>query len=173
AKLCGLKLGCTEAVRISISAAPLAGRMRCSGADVTQCAAVSTRSRASAVPVHTLPREPSTITTERATPSCAVVAPPTMAAAGRHRTKEKARAPAARDMPRSSHAVPICQYRSIVAGPRPRRRGPRRSGAVAQLAHAFRLGAVDAAIDGVVLLDAVAHHMGATVRAGRRQRLNR
>jgi hypothetical protein len=106
AKLCGLKPGCTEAVRISISAAPFAGRMRWFGADVTQCPAVSTRSRASAEPVQRLPREPSTITTERAMPSAAGVAPPTIAAAGANDNNVAVRAATLRCM---SAIKPLCR----------------------------------------------------------------
>src|SRR5215213_7890930 len=53
-----------------------------SAPDGTQCAAVSTSFGAINAPVQKLPREPTMVTTERATPSVDGAPPPTMACAG-------------------------------------------------------------------------------------------
>src|SRR6185295_19907165 len=64
----------------------------------TQCATVSTRSGASAVPVQKFPREPTISTTELATPGGALAAPPTIAGAACDETMRQARAMSARGM---------------------------------------------------------------------------
>src|SRR5215216_4622872 len=53
-----------------------------SAPDGTQCAAVSTSFGAINAPVQKFPREPTMVTTERATPSVDGAPPPTMACAG-------------------------------------------------------------------------------------------
>src|SRR6266540_101719 len=53
-----------------------------SAPDGTQCAALSTSFGAINAPVQKLPREPTMVTTERATPSADGAPPPTMACAG-------------------------------------------------------------------------------------------
>jgi hypothetical protein len=55
----------------------------------TQCAAVSTSFGAINAPVQKLPREPTMVTTERATPSVDGAPPPTMACAGTDSSKAR------------------------------------------------------------------------------------
>src|SRR5215470_157463 len=79
---------------IASTAAFLAGNTLYVAPGATQCAAVRMRSRASAAPVQTLPplaREPTTMTTDRAIPSPASVAPPTIAPAGLLNARDAAR----------------------------------------------------------------------------------
>src|SRR5262245_36786244 len=73
----------------------------------------------------------------------------------------------------------ITRFRCELSGARRKRRragrpcaGTALSHAVAQLAHALGLGTMSAAEDRAFLLDAVADHMRAAVRARRRQRLD-
>src|SRR3954463_10843963 len=95
----------------------------------TQCAAVSTRSGASATPEQKLPREPTINTTARAISGGAAAAPPTIAPAGIDKVSSAERASRARMYLHEPREVRACQRGERQSGDRrfAGARAPRRS----------------------------------------------
>src|SRR5262245_9512927 len=117
------------------------------------------------------PRAPTSITTCLASAWSASGAPPTSAAAGTQANSEQARAVRpriARDQPAPPPSVNGLDRRAGAA-----MELARRSDAVAQPGYALVLGAMRAAEDRSVLLEAVADDMDAAIRACRRQCVDR